>query len=100
MTPRRDSRPKNSLKIPTVLRNDLEILLETSRKLEVYNYSGRSQYPDQCCFMSTETVRTIRDVELSTATSTFTKLLSSEAVLSGKSEMRRSAYVFTCGFGQ
>ena len=31
----------------------------------------------QCCFMSTETVRTIRDREPRTATSTFTQLLSS-----------------------
>ena len=33
----------------------------------------------QCCFTSTETVRTIRDGEPSTATSTFTQLLSSES---------------------
>ena len=31
----------------------------------------------QCCFPSTETIRTIRDGEPRTATSTFTQLLSS-----------------------
>ena len=31
----------------------------------------------QCCFTSTETIRTIRDVEPRTATSTFTQLLTS-----------------------
>ena len=34
----------------------------------------------QCCFTSTETVRTIRDGEPRTATSTFTQLLSSVSV--------------------
>ena len=34
----------------------------------------------QCCFTSTETIRTIRDGEPRTATSTFTQLLSSEIV--------------------
>ena len=33
----------------------------------------------RCCFMSTETVRTIRDREARMATSTFTQLLGSEA---------------------
>ena len=33
----------------------------------------------QCCFTSTETVRTVRDGEPRTATSTFTQLLSSES---------------------
>ena len=32
----------------------------------------------QCCFTSTENIRTIRDREIRTATSTFTLLLSSE----------------------
>ena len=32
----------------------------------------------QCCFRSTETIRTFRDGELRTATSTFTQLLSSK----------------------
>ena len=35
----------------------------------------------QCCFTSTETVRTIKDGEARTATSTFTQFLSSEARL-------------------
>ena len=34
----------------------------------------------KCCFTSTETIRTIRDVEPRTATSTFTQLLSSAIV--------------------
>ena len=34
----------------------------------------------QCCFTSPETIRTIRDGEPRTATSTFTQLLSSELV--------------------
>ena len=32
----------------------------------------------QCCFASTETVRTIRDVDPRTSTSSFTQLLNSE----------------------
>ena len=38
----------------------------------------------QCCFTSTETIRTIRDGEPRTATSTFTQLLSSERGGSGE----------------
>ena len=41
--------------------------------------SGSWDVQVQSCFTSTETIRTIRDVESRTATSTFTQFLSSEA---------------------
>ena len=41
----------------------------------------------QCCFTSTETIRTISDGEPRTATSTFTQLLSSARALHGPSSM-------------
>ena len=48
-----------------------------------YSASDGECYQDeqvhvQCCFTSTETIRTIRDREPRTVTSTFTQLLSSE----------------------
>ena len=44
------------------------------------SYSSRALFDqfNQCCFTSTETIRTARDREPRTATSTFTQLLSSE----------------------
>ena len=40
---------------------------------------SRVQNQDECCFTSTETIRTIKDGMPRTVTSTFTQLLSSEA---------------------
>ena len=40
--------------------------------------SHKTLFKVQCCFTSTETVRTIRDGELGTTTSTFTQLLGSD----------------------
>ena len=55
-------------------------LAVTSQGNPAENMSDSSHFHRQvqCCFTSTETIRTIRDGEPRTATSTFTQLLSSE----------------------
>ena len=52
----------------------------------------------QCCFTSTETIRTIRDGEPRTATSTFTQLLSSESERARMSSFVRQTreVIFAC----
>ena len=54
--------------------------LGSRRSLEIIYRRGTVRV--QCCFTSTETVRTIRDGEPRTATSTFTQLLSSVKTVS------------------
>ena len=50
----------------------------------------------QCCFTSTETIRTIRDGEPRTATSTFTQLLSSEGQCCVHASLYRGQNCRTC----
>ena len=61
---------------------DLYQKLLTYRKVKLKRCRAHKMYDGQvqvqCCFTSTETVRTIRDPESRTATSTFTQLFSSD----------------------
>jgi len=56
---------------------------KNGEKEEKLPKSGTCAFQVQCCFTSTETIRTMKDGEPRTAISTFTQLLSSECLSSG-----------------